>query len=109
MVKYNLDEVFGALADSTRREILVQLMERDCNVTDLAANFQMSLPAVSKHIHILETIGLLTQKKYGRERRCHLEAKRLHQALSWVEEFSFHWKRPGVSLFQSLRNVSHKT
>lgn len=112
MVKYNpipdpaaMDRTFRALADPTRRAILARLAENaqaeaappGVTVTDLAAPFlgkaagAISLPAVSKHLRVLERAGLLTQEKNGRERRCHLQAQPLEQAHDWVAFYRNFW------------------
>ena len=77
MVKYNraLDATFQALADPTRRAIVAALSRGQASVTELARPHRMSLPAVMKHLRVLEKAGLLTQKKFGRTRRCRLAAR----------------------------------
>jgi DNA-binding transcriptional ArsR family regulator len=98
MVKYNprtLDRTFAALADPTRRRILAQLTRGDRCVTDLARRYDMSLPAVSKHLRVLEKAGLLRRRRYRRDGRIHemqLEARPLKQAAQWVEEYRKFWE-----------------
>lgn len=82
-----LDRIFAALADPTRRQILVMLLEDDLAVTDIAAPFQMSLTAVSKHISILITAGLVTQEKRGRIKWCGLNPAAMRDASIWMESF----------------------
>ncbi len=93
MVKLNpsLDRTFAALADPTRRAILARLAERDVNVTELAEPFDMSLPAVSKHIRVLERAGLLEQDRLGRVRRCRLQAKPMREASEWIARYERFW------------------
>lgn len=82
-----LDRTFAALADPTRRAIVSRLLTGDLTVMDLAEPFEMSLPAVSKHIAILARAGLVTQSKRGRERWCRLDVGCLSAAARWMESF----------------------
>jgi len=79
-----LNRTFAALADPTRRRILAHLAGGDQCVTDLARPYAMSLPAVSKHLRVLENAGLLRRRRYGRVHEMQLEAKPLKQAAQWV-------------------------
>src|SRR5439155_15988990 len=95
MVKYSsrtLDRTFAALADPTRRQILAHLARGDRRVTDLARPHDMSLPAISKHLRVLEDAGLLRRRRYGRVHEIHLEAKPLRQAAEWVEKYRKFWE-----------------
>jgi DNA-binding transcriptional ArsR family regulator len=95
MVKYSsitLDRTFAALADPTRRRILAQLAEGDRCVTRLARRYHISLPAVSKHLRVLEKAGLLRRRRYGRVHEMQLQAKPLKQAAQWVEEYRKFWE-----------------
>jgi DNA-binding transcriptional ArsR family regulator len=95
MVKYSsstLDRTFAALADPTRRRILANLARGDKRVTHLAKPHAMSLPAVSKHLRVLEKAGLLRRRRYGRVHEMRLEAKPLKQAAQWVEEYRKFWE-----------------
>ncbi|HVH91034.1 MAG TPA: metalloregulator ArsR/SmtB family transcription factor, partial [Candidatus Acidoferrum sp.] len=83
---------FAALADPTRREILAHLARGDRRVTDLARPHDMSLPAVSKHLRVLENAGLLRRRRYGRVHEMRLDAKPLKQAAQWVEEYRKFWE-----------------
>jgi DNA-binding transcriptional ArsR family regulator len=108
MVKYaprRLDEVFGALADPTRRRILEHLAQGDHCVTDLAKPYDMSLPAVSKHLRVLEEAGLIRRQRNGRVHRLKLEAKPLQQAAQWIEEYRVFWE----GTLDSLANYLEKT
>ena len=100
----NLDEVFSALADPTRREILVALAAGDRSVTELAEPFDVSLPAVSKHLSVLERAGLITREREGRVRRCHLEAEPLAGALEWIAQYGRFWEES----FDALERVLAK-
>ena len=95
MVKYssaNLNRTFAALADPTRRQILAHLARGEQRVTQLARPHAMSLPAVSKHLRVLEKAGLLRRRRYGRVHEMQLEAKPLKQAAQWVEEYRKFWE-----------------
>jgi DNA-binding transcriptional ArsR family regulator len=87
-----LDGTFAALADPTRRRILAHLTRGDRRVTDLARPHAMSLPAVSKHLRILEKAGLLRRRRYGRVHEMQLDAKPLKEAAQWVEEYRKFWE-----------------
>ncbi len=82
-----LDAIFAALADPTRRRILVMLLEDDMAVTDVADPFDMSLTAVSKHLTILTKAGLIQQEKRGRVKWCKLDPTALQEASLWMQSF----------------------
>lgn len=82
-----IDAVFAALADPTRRDILAMLLEDDMAVTDVAAPFDMSLAAVSKHLGVLSAAGLISQEKRGRVKWCKLEPEALRGASTWMLGF----------------------
>ncbi|NNK79481.1 MAG: winged helix-turn-helix transcriptional regulator [Litoreibacter sp.] len=82
-----LDQVFAALGDGTRRQILTMLLEDDMAVTDVAEPFEMSLAAVSKHLAILTRAGLISQEKRGRVKWCKLEPQAMREAVVWIESF----------------------
>src|SRR5437870_4757887 len=95
MVKYSsktLDKVFYALSDPTRRALLARLSKGHSPVTELAGPHDMSLPAVSKHLGVLEEAGLITREKDGRVRRCHLQAEPLHIAVDWLTSYRIFWE-----------------
>jgi DNA-binding transcriptional ArsR family regulator len=95
MVKYSsrtLNKTFAALADPTRRRILAHLARGDQRVTELARPHAMSLPAVSKHLRVLEKAGLLRRHRYGRVHEMQLDAEPLKQAAQWVEEYRKFWE-----------------
>lgn len=94
MVNYkpDLDATFSALADSTRRAILARLASGEASVKELAAPFHVSLPAISKHLRVLERAGLLRQEKDGRVRRCRLAAEPLRQAAGWIDRYKSFWE-----------------
>ncbi len=109
MVKYSgddLDNVFFALSDPTRRAILQRLAkEGEIPVTALAEPFEMSLPAVSKHLRVLERAGLLVQEKDGRIRRCQLVAEPLQGAALWIEQYSRFWQAQFEALAGYLTQI----
>lgn len=88
----NLDIVFSALSDPTRREILDHLSRDEASVTDLAEPFKISLPAVSKHLGILERSGLITRERKGRIHKMHLAPGKLLAALEWMEQYRPLWE-----------------
>jgi DNA-binding transcriptional ArsR family regulator len=94
MVKYyeRLDSTFSALADPTRRAILATLMLGESSISKLAEPYRMSLPAVMKHIRVLEQAGLVAQKKIGRTRHCRLAAEPLKEAEQWISQYRRFWE-----------------
>jgi DNA-binding transcriptional ArsR family regulator len=87
-----LSGVFGALADPTRRAILQRLAEGDAKVAELAAPFSISQPAVSKHLKVLESAGLITRSRVATARVSHLEAEPLREASEYVERYKRLWQ-----------------
>ena len=86
-----LDATFSALADPTRREIIRRLAAGDATVTELAAPFAMSQPAVSKHLKVLERAGLVSRSRDAQRRPCRLEARALEAATGWLEGYRRYW------------------
>ena len=86
-----LDVTFAALADPTRRAILARLAHGDATVTELAAPFAMSQPAVSKHLKVLERAGLISRGRDAQRRPCRLEAHRLKACRDWLEDYRQYW------------------
>jgi DNA-binding transcriptional ArsR family regulator len=88
MVQYSqspsLDAGFSALSDATRRGILERLGRGDASITDLAQTFEMTLTGMKKHVHVLESAGLLTSEKVGRVRTCRLGPRRLEDEIAWI-------------------------
>ncbi len=87
----NLDAVFAALADPTRRQILKRLANGEASVNELAAPFEMSQPAVSKHLKVLERAGLVERNVDRQRRPARLKAEPMKAAVSWLEEFKDFW------------------
>lgn len=86
-----LSAVFGALADPTRRALLQRLSESDATVSELAEPFDMSQPAISKHLKVLEGAGLITRSKVATARYSHLEAEPLKEATEYMERYKRFW------------------
>jgi DNA-binding transcriptional ArsR family regulator len=87
-----LSVTFAALADPTRRAILARLASGTCSVTELAAPFEMSLPAVSKHLRVLERAGLIARGRAAQYRPCHLDAAPLKNVAEWAERYRHIWE-----------------
>ena len=87
-----LSATFAALADPTRRAILARLCDGDAQVGEIARPFDMSLPAVSKHLSVLEDAGLIVRERAGRVRRCHLRPETLRAAADWIEHYRQFWE-----------------
>jgi DNA-binding transcriptional ArsR family regulator len=87
-----LTATFAALADPTRRAILMRLSKGDATVNELAEPFDMKLPSVSKHLKVLEHAGLISRTKEAQFRRCHLEPERLKEAHEWVFNYRELWE-----------------
>jgi len=91
MANDTLSPVFSALADPTRRAILMRLMDGDASVNELGAPFAISQPAVSKHLRVLEKAGLISRSRVATIRYSHLEAKPLQQADEWMRQYTRFW------------------
>ncbi|HEV2472547.1 MAG TPA: metalloregulator ArsR/SmtB family transcription factor [Chthonomonadales bacterium] len=106
MVKYSeedLDGVFSALSDPTRRQVAEALTEGEKSLTDLARPFRMTMPAVMKHIAVMEHSGILRTEKRGRSRYCRLEPARLVDAQTWLARTSGMWKDRLAALDRYLK------
>jgi len=114
MVKYDvmttdtLSVTFAALADPTRRAILWRLRKGDASVTELAEPFDMSLPAVSKHLKILERAGLIERGRDAQRRPCRLEAAPLKKAAEWVGGYQQFWEESLDRLGEYLEEIQKK-
>src|SRR5215203_72250 len=91
MPAQQLDAVFGALADPTRRAILARLAQGDLTVGDIAAPFSMSQPAISRHLKVLERAGLISRTPRATARLSHLEGERLREATEWLARYQEFW------------------
>jgi DNA-binding transcriptional ArsR family regulator len=103
-----LDEVFSALADPTRRAILARLSQGDSSVGELAAPFDISPPAISKHLKVLEGAGLLARRRDGRVHRCRLVAEPLGEAIDWIVRYGRFWEAQLDSLESFLAEEREK-
>ena len=92
MMDDSLSTTFAALADPTRRAILERLARGDATVGELAEPFSMSLPAISKHLSVLERAGLVTKDRDGVRRHCRISATPLRSATTWLEEYRRFWE-----------------
>lgn len=104
-VDEHLDAAFASLADPTRRAIIARLARGDATVTDLAEPFEMSLPAISKHLKVLEKSGLITRSRQAQFRPCHLEREPLDAALAWIEDARRVWGERFDKLDAHLREI----
>ena len=104
-----LDQVYGALADPTRRAILGFLAEGDANVGSLAERFPISLNGVSKHVKVLERAGLVERSVRGREHRLRLNAEPLREATMWLEHYRTFWDSRLAALEAFLLNKERGT
>ena len=104
-----LDETFAALANSTRRAILARLAEGEANVNQLAEPFNLSLPAVSKHIKVLEHAGLVTRGQRAQYRPCTLDATRLEEVSDWAEQYRPIWEARLDRMDDYLRELRDQT
>jgi DNA-binding transcriptional ArsR family regulator len=100
-----LSATFAALADPTRRAILARLARGDSSVNELARPFKMSLPAVSKHLKVLERAGLITRSRQAQKRPCRLHAKPLKDAADWVEHYRRFWEESLDRLDEYLQEL----
>jgi DNA-binding transcriptional ArsR family regulator len=100
-----LSLTFAALADPTRRAILARLASGECSVTELAEPFDMSLPAVSKHLKVLEHAGLISRGRKAQWRPCRLEPTRLKEVADWLERYRRFWEASFDRLEEHLRSA----
>jgi len=103
-----LSSTFAALADPTRRAILARLTSGETSVTDLAEPFDISLPAVSKHLKVLEGAGLIARGRDAQWRPCRLEAGRLREVADWVEHYRRFWEESLDKLDSYLKQLQRK-
>jgi DNA-binding transcriptional ArsR family regulator len=100
-----LSYTFSALADPTRRAILARLALGETSVTELAEPFEMSMPAVSKHLKVLERAGLISRGREAQWRPCRLDAGPLKEAAGWIEEYRRFWEQTLDRLDKYLREI----
>jgi DNA-binding transcriptional ArsR family regulator len=104
-----LDRAFAALADPTRRAILARLALGEAGVTELAEPFRMSLPAVSKHLKVLERAGLITRTNQAQWRYCRLEPAPLKKVADWVGDYQRFWDESYERLDEYLEDLKKRT
>lgn len=103
-----LSATLSALADPTRRSILARLARGDSTVSEIAEPYAMTLAAVSKHLKVLESAGLISRSREAQWRRCHLEAKPLRAVAEWVDGYERFWTRNSDSLAAYLSKIQKK-
>jgi DNA-binding transcriptional ArsR family regulator len=103
-----LSTTFAALADPTRRAILAQLVSGEASVSQLAEPFEMSMPAVSKHLKVLEKAGLITRGREAQWRPCRIEAGPLKDAAAWIEHYRRFWEESFDRLDEYLQELKAK-
>lgn len=103
-----LSVTFAALADPTRRAILARLVTGECSVTELAQPFDMSLPAVSKHLRVLERAGLIAQRRNAQWRPCRIEAGPLKEVADFAEQYRQLWEQRLDRLDNYLQELQEK-
>ncbi len=104
----HLSSTFAALADPTRRAILARLAMGEATVTDLAAPFDVSLPAISKHLKVLQRAGLIEQGRQAQWRPCRLKPERLRDVADWIGQYRRHWEESFERLDDYLRELQAK-
>jgi DNA-binding transcriptional ArsR family regulator len=100
-----LSATFAALADPTRRGILARLAKGEATVSELAAPFDLSLPAISKHLKVLQRAGLIEQGRQAQWRPCRLKPERLHDVADWIGQYRRHWEESFERLDEYLREL----
>lgn len=108
MLAERLDATFNALADPTRRAILARLAKGEASVLELAEPFEMSQPAISKHLKVLERAGLVSRGRDAQRRPCRLEAAPLREATDWLERYRAHWEARFQRLDSLLEAMKEK-
>jgi DNA-binding transcriptional ArsR family regulator len=103
-----LSQIFGALANSTRRAILARLAEGEATVNELAEPFDMSLPAISKHIKVLERAGLITQGQKAQYRPCTIDVKPLEEISRWTEQYRHIWEASFDRMDDYIKQLNNK-
>ncbi len=104
----HLSATFAALADPTRRAILARLAEGEASVTELAAPFDMTMPAISKHLKVLERAGLIERGREAQWRPCKLQAGPLKEVENWVEQYRRFWEESFSRLDDYLKELQAK-
>lgn len=105
----SLSVTFAALSDPTRRAILAQLTRGEATVAELAAPFQISPPAVTRHLKVLQRAGLITQGRQAQWRPCQLDARPLQEAAAWIEPYRQFWDESFDRLDEYLKELQERT
>jgi len=108
VAELELDQVFGALADPTRRSILTRLAEGEASVAQLTAPFSLSQPAISRHLKVLERAGLISRTRRATARLSHLEAEPLREATEWLLGYREYWEESYERLDALLAALQHQ-
>lgn len=108
MPQDELNTIFAALADPTRRAILERLAQGEASVTELAEPFDMTLPAISKHLKVLERAGLIERGREAQWRPCRLQAEPLKQASNWIGQYRQHWEEKLDRLDEYLKELQSR-
>ena len=103
-----LSLTFAALSDPTRRAILHRLSKGEANVSDLARPFDMSLPAITKHLKVLEKAGLISKTREAQRRPCRLNPDALKDAVDWIEQYRAYWEESFDRLDEHLKSITAK-
>src|SRR3569833_4428031 len=109
MTTDRLSQIFAALADPTRRAILARLAEGEATVTELAEPFDISLPAISRHLKVLEKAGLISRSRSAQWRSSRLEAEPLREAAAWMERYRRFWDVSFTRLDAHLQRMKEDT
>ena len=104
-----LSAVFAALADPTRRAILARLAQGEATVTELAEPFTMTMPAITKHLKVLEKAGLIERGREAQYRPCRLQAEPLRQASGWIDQYRRHWEEKFDRLDAYLQEIQRQS
>ena len=104
-----LDRTFGALADPTRRQIVLRLARRDETILELAGHFDMTLPGISKHVRVLERAGLVRIRRVGRSRRTTLVGRPMREAMEWINQYRALWEHQFDRLAAYLESTNTNT
>lgn len=108
MTTDTLSLTFSALADPTRRQILARLADGEFSVTQLAAPFEMTMPAITKHLKVLERAGLIVRRREAQSRPAKLQAAPLREASDWVEQYRQNWEESFDKLDDYLKVIQHE-
>jgi len=108
MTKDTLSLTFSALADPTRRQILARLADGELSVTQLAEPFDMTMPAITKHLKVLERAGLIVRGREAQWRPAKLQAAPLREAADWVEQYRQNWEKSLDRLDAYLKTIQHE-